>query len=464
MTMNPNLQASGHAVTSVMAPPLGTAAARCSAAHAHHAFNTTAGKHSVARGQHNGPHVRVHAEVAAGAAGTAAPQTVQSALGALPVHITAVLDSGNIETHETSQDGLTHRLRIKPDPFTVGTDNKAHMQWFHFRACNVQGKPLTFCITNCGECSFPEAWDGYQTVASYDCKTWFRVTSTTYSEGCLEWSITPEKDTIWLAYFAPFSYERHQDLISRCSMHPAAQLSVLGTTLDGRPLEMLTIGTGERNVWLIARQHPGEPMAEWLAEGFLDRLLDSEDAQKAATFHVVPNMNPDGSVRGHLRTNAGGANLNREWASTGSYEAPTLSRSPEVYHVLAAMDKIGVDLFLDVHGDEALPANFWAGFEGIPDVSPRLLELYELYKGDMLASSPDFQTEMGYPVDEPGKANLAICSNQVAHRFGCVALTFEQPFKDCWNSPDPVHGWSPQRAIQLGKSTLEATIEFLPKL
>ena len=39
----------------------------------------------------------------------------------------------------------------------------------------------------------------------------------------------------------------------------------------------------------------------------------------------MPNVNPDGSIRGHLRTNATGANLNREW------QDPTLERSPEVH-------------------------------------------------------------------------------------------------------------------------------------
>ena len=34
--------------------------------------------------------------------------------------------------------------------------------------------------------------------------------------------------------------------------------------------------------------------------------------KELCTFYVVPNANPDGSVRGHLRTNASGANLNRE--------------------------------------------------------------------------------------------------------------------------------------------------------
>ena len=44
-------------------------------------------------------------------------------------------------------------------------------------------------------------------------------------------------------------------------------------------------------------------------------------------------MNPDGSWRGHLRTNASGANLNREW------DHPSLEKSPEVYYVRNKMDK-----------------------------------------------------------------------------------------------------------------------------
>ena len=44
-------------------------------------------------------------------------------------------------------------------------------------------------------------------------------------------------------------------------------------------------------------------MAEWFAEGLLERLVCEEDAlaaqlRQSCTFHVVPNMNPDGSVRG----------------------------------------------------------------------------------------------------------------------------------------------------------------------
>lgn len=82
-------------------------------------------------------------------------------------------------------------------------------------------------------------------------------------------------------------------------------------------------------VWIIARQHPGEAMAEWFMEGLLEELTDPHNpfatrALKHAVFYIVPNINPDGAVRGHLRTNAAGANLNREWAD------PSLAHSPEV--------------------------------------------------------------------------------------------------------------------------------------
>ena len=66
----------------------------------------------------------------------------------------------------------------------------------------------------------------------------------------------------------------------------------------------------------------------WLFAPFYAKVRAS------CSIYVIPNMNPDGSVRGHLRTNACGANLNREWCTTGSYEAPTLERSPEVYYCL----------------------------------------------------------------------------------------------------------------------------------
>jgi murein tripeptide amidase MpaA len=205
---------------------------------------------------------------------------------------------------------------------------------------------------------------------------------------------------------------------------------VLGHSIEGQPIDCLELGNGQKQVWLYARQHPGESMAEWWMEGALDCLTDPADPvgrrlRQLCRFHVVPNANPDGSVRGHLRTNAVGVNLNREWAEPQAFE-----RSPEVLAIRNAMDETGVHFAMDVHGDEAIPAVFLAGFEGIPSWTAKQQAGYARYWCDPPARTPDFQTRLGYPVAAPGKANLTMSTNQLAERFGCTAMTLEMPFKD----------------------------------
>ena len=215
-------------------------------------------------------------------------------------------------------------------------------------------------------------------------------------------------------------------------------------------------------MWIIARQHPGETMAEWFVDGLLERLTDESDATSRAllaraVFRVVPNMNPDGGVRGNLRTNAAGANLNREWL------APTPARSPEVHAVRAAMHASGVRLFVDVHGDEGLPYVFTASGARLPSWSAEQRNAEQTFAAAFRASSPDFQSEHGYSVEKDTNVNLSLASNYVGHTFGCLALTLEMPFKDNANLPDPVHGWSGARSRRLGAAVLPALRAVLEK-
>jgi murein tripeptide amidase MpaA len=204
-------------------------------------------------------------------------------------------------------------------------------------------------------------------------------------------------------------------------------------------------------------------MAEYWMEGALERLLDDSDPvirrlRQKATFHVVPNMNPDGSFRGHLRTNAVGTNLNREW------HAPSLDKSPEVFHVRAEMDRTGVDFAMDVHGDEAIAANFLAGFEGIPSWKQEQQDLYESFAAAFVAATPDFQTDKGYEIAGPGQANLSMSTAQLAERYGAVSMTLEMPFKDNEDLPDPVYGWSPDRCRLLARASLDALYAVIDRI
>ena len=141
-------------------------------------------------------------------------------------------------------------------------------------------------------------------------------------------------------------------------------------------------------------------------------------------------------------------NLNREWAT------PSLARSPEVLCVRDEMDKTGVDWAMDVHGDESIPANFIAGFEGIPKWNDTQGARFYAFRDALAARTPDFQTKLGYPQSAPGRANLTMSTNQLANRFGAVAMTLEMPFKDHASNPDPIHGWSPARCQSLARDCL----------
>jgi murein tripeptide amidase MpaA len=204
-------------------------------------------------------------------------------------------------------------------------------------------------------------------------------------------------------------------------------------------------------------------MAEWFMEGLLESLLDYDNpiARQIldyAVFYVVPNMNVDGSVRGNLRANAAGKDLNRQWLN------PSEKDSPEVFYVRQKMHEAGVDFFLDVHGDEGLPYVFLAGCEGIPSYSTRHKALEDSFKQAFMQASPELQDKYGYDKDLPGKANLALANQYVGETFRCLSYVLEMPFKDNANMPDCEQGWSSNRSKKLAEAALLAIHTVLKHL
>ncbi|WP_133681586.1 M14 family metallopeptidase [Paludibacterium purpuratum] len=367
-------------------------------------------------------------------------------------------DAGSIEI--VSADQFENiQLRIRPD-------NAAHFaQWFYFRLQGAAYQHCTIKFLNAGECAYPKGWADYQPMASYDRVNWFRVAAEFDGE-VMTIDHVPLANSIYYAYFEPYSYEQHLNLVGQAQGSGLCQVSCLGATVEGRDMDLLTIGhevESDLKVWIIARQHPGETMAEWFVEGLLNRLLDPQDPTSRAlldraTFYVVPNMNPDGAIRGNLRTNAAGANLNREWLE------PTAETSPEVLCVREKMRETGVDLFLDIHGDEGLPYVFFSGTEGIPSYDARIAAIENEFKALFKLASPDFQDEHGYERKAPGQADLSMATNWVGEQFRCLAYTLEMPFKDNANLPDDDYGWSGQRSLRLGEAMLSAIYGVLGKV
>lgn len=374
----------------------------------------------------------------------------------MSIKISSQFDAGAIEVvNATSANAID--LNIRKDSHADIT------QWFYFRLQGAQGEPCTIRLLNAGKSAYPKGWEDYNAMASYDRVNWFRV-PTRFDGQVLTIEHTPAMDSVYYAYFEPYSWERHLELLDRAQMSEHVRMLDLGSTVDGRDLNLLVIGeegAGRKKVWVIARQHPGETMAEWFVEGLVKRLAGWGDwagdpvARKLydrATFYIVPNMNPDGSVHGNLRTNAAGANLNREWM------APDTERSPEVLAVRDAIHSIGCDMFFDIHGDEDLPYVFVAGSEMLPSFTEQQGKEQTAFIDAFKVASPDFQNEHGYAASKYKEDALKLASKYIGHQFGCLSLTLEMPFKDNANLPDERVGWNGERSAALGAAMLAAIL------
>ncbi len=383
------------------------------------------------------------------------------------INISSSFDSGNIDVINVDNPHDI-QLNIRKD---IAAD---HFQWFHFRVQGAIGKSLTMRLMNASEATFSEGWDNYNAVASYDRKTWFRTPSH-YKNGELIIDINVEQNSIYIAYFAPYSYERHLDLLAWAESQPICRSDNIGFSNQNRDMTVLAIKAKKINptknspkpedikkIWITARQHPAETMAEWFIEGLLKRLLDTHDGTakavlENAVFYIVPNMNPDGSVLGNLRTNAKGVDLNRAWLAANAED------SPEVFCVKNHMEKIGCDLFLDIHGDESRPYNYILDQKDI-STSKKVLQLEDEFQHLLLDASAEFQMTRSYSFSKFGVDTKGIGSIWVGNHFQCPSMTLEMPFIDNEDLPDPQYGWSPERCKRLGHSILEAIYRLTPKL
>lgn len=390
--------------------------------------------------------------------------------------INADFDSGNIIVRDTvlsdSKSDTPNKIALE-----IRKDNKAdHLQWFYFQMAGKKNEKYELCLTNASNSSFA-CWkkpDGpfsyqlfpYQAVASYDGKEWFRV-ATEFDGKQLIIRITLEQENVFVAFFAPYPYARHQQLMASAVQSPRCLATVIGKSTEGRDLTLLTIGEPDPqkiHCWFIARQHPGEPVSEWFMEGMINRLLGKNDKivealLEKAVFYLVPNMNPDGTIRGNLRTNAEGVDLNRAW------QAPDKNKCPEVYYVRAKMHEVGVDFFMDVHGEEEIPYVFLENRQGCPTLNPFIeaveMEFIKLF----MATNHHVQDTHHYePSYKPGEADLRLANTYVSETFDCTSLLLEMPTKDDANHPDSVRGWSPQSSVKLGEAVLEPLHGILPKL
>ena len=156
------------------------------------------------------------------------------------IKISTQFDAGSVVVKDLT-DPANIRLELRPD------NASDFAQWFYFR---LQGAAYQNCVMhfeNAADSAYPEGWEGYQACASYDRQNWFRV-PTEYENGVLTINHTPLSNSVYYAYFEPYSHEQHLNLLGDAQGSGLCRIDDLGSTVQGRDINLLTSHPDERSL------------------------------------------------------------------------------------------------------------------------------------------------------------------------------------------------------------------------
>ena len=133
--------------------------------------------------------------------------------------------------------------------------------------------------------------------------------------------LTIGSDTLWVAGQEIQDHRRVGDWINTLQTSDWVSPDTAGESPLGRSLYYLNITEGNMQdkpaILIIGRQHPPEVTGYLALQSFVETIIEKGGQNGFLDkFRVMayPLMNPDGVDLGHFRHNAGGVDLNRDWA------------------------------------------------------------------------------------------------------------------------------------------------------
>lgn len=122
-----------------------------------------------------------------------------------------------------------------------------------------------------------------------------------------------------------------QPLIEKFKTNPKFEVQKVGVSIQGRDLHLVSIGSGDSNIFLWSQMHGDEPTATQAIFdilNFLDAPEFKEEKEAILSklkLHFLPMLNPDGAEV-FTRRNALGIDINRDALRLQSPEGQTLKR------------------------------------------------------------------------------------------------------------------------------------------
>ena len=299
--------------------------------------------------------------------------------------------------------------------------NRANGHW-HFRLEADPGEEVTLILKN-----FENIWNSKKGIPvsektncliSEDGKNWSIIPTDFISGNRLRIKVRMKSNHLYLASVEPYRISDLEKLILEIKNNPLVEVTNVGKTVEGRPLEIIRVGNpnAPHSVVLRGRAHSWEPGGNWVIQGMIRTLLEKESANflKRYCVYIMPMANKDGVARGRTRFNTNGEDLNRKWDLPADQIL-----SPEKYALeswLKMMIKKGKkpDLVIDLHNDQG--GNIHVNLPN-PDNGPYTANLKRienlLYQNTWFTEGPAHVT------------NPSSLGEGLAKRFGIDAFVYE---------------------------------------
>lgn len=154
---------------------------------------------------------------------------------------------------------------------------------------------------------------------------------------CSQESFTSQLYTSYADYKEATLHERRikhkqlQPLIAALDANPKFKVQKVGKSIEGRALNLISIGEGKTSIFLWSQMHGNEPTA---TQAIFDifKFLDSKEFESEKkeilsklSLHFLPMLNPDGAEQ-YQRRNALGIDINRDALRLQSPEGQVLKK------------------------------------------------------------------------------------------------------------------------------------------
>lgn len=345
----------------------------------------------------------------------------------------SLTSTGRLEQAFTSQDGsvricsdfsggrMSRCDQVADDEFmiTIQPETKRvnDSAWYAFRIDAESARDLVIRLNYVG------GTHRYDPKVSRDGENWYpapEFIQRRHPVGSeIEMRIPHDGEPIWIAGQELISEDDTLRWANSLSEQPHVRQSVIGKSVQGRPLHRLDITESERPdyVFIIARQHPPEVSGAIGMMHFVDTIAGDSELSRAFRRRyntvVVPMVNPDGVAHGNWRCNANGVDLNRDWSHFTQPETRAVRKE-----LLACRggDEQRLCLFIDFHST----------FDDVFYTTPRKASLFPAgFTEDWLSAIQGRFPTYGVNQKASHNAHRSNSKAWVAGTLGVTAITYE---------------------------------------